>query len=640
MINDLIYTIPSNNHNKKDIVDILSKNTQIKFVSLVGIDLSGNDTDEKIPTKLFLEDLDSFLGGVAVQTDGSSVVLPGIATLNNAKVDMVADLDCNWFVDYNYDNIDEETNRPIGTLRIPCFLYHDGIAVDSRFLLKSSVQTFKDSLWDILDKNPKLLEVFDIKKDDIEDIILTSATELEFWVKTPNDTAEIEELSTSQVLHEHYWTRTKGNVRTALEQTLVLMDKYGFEPEMGHKEVGGIKAKLESTGKFNHITEQLEVDWKFSSALQAADNELFVRILIQEVFRRNGLEVTFMAKPIDGVAGSGMHIHLGVSVKLKNGKRVNLFHVPKDHFLSELGYGAIMGMLNNYEVMNPFISSTNNALKRLKPGFEAPVCTVTSLGLTPDNPSRNRTVLIGLIRDFESPMATRFELRSPNPHTNTYIAIAVSYLAMLDGILYAGNSKKSMDDLLKELSKKPGEHAEYLEDSRSYRSEEDVFEHFTEEERNEYFGKAPATVYENLSQLETFKDKLSILQRNPSFTDQIIESFKIAAMERWATEIEHRVMNNYSNQIRGYRVLHALDKAQDLDISNWNEINKLRYYLMKDTFNSKCLFTRTKNAFKDGDYKLASKLYLEIEEKMTILRELYSTTNSATPRMPSAPRAS
>ncbi|AIY82785.1 glutamine synthetase, catalytic domain protein [Clostridium baratii str. Sullivan] len=625
MINDLIYTIPSNNHNKKDIVDILSENTQIKFVSLVGIDLSGNDTDEKIPTKLFLEDLDSFLGGVAVQTDGSSVVLPGIATLNNAKVDMVADLDCNWFVDYNYDNIDEETNRPIGTLRIPCFLYHDGVAVDSRFLLKSSVQTFKDSLWDILDKNPKLLEVFDIKKDDIEDIILTSATELEFWVKTPNDTAEIEELSTSQVLHEHYWTRTKGNVRTALEQTLVLMDKYGFEPEMGHKEVGGIKAKLESTGKFNHITEQLEVDWKFSSALQAADNELFVRILIQEVFRRNGLEVTFMAKPIDGVAGSGMHIHLGVSVKLKSGKRVNLFHVPKDHFLSELGYGAIMGMLNNYEVMNPFISSTNNALKRLKPGFEAPVCTVTSLGLTPDNPSRNRTVLIGLIRDFESPMATRFELRSPNPHTNTYIAIAVSYLAMLDGILYAGNSKKSMDDLLKELSKKPGEHAEYLEDSRAYRSEEDVFEHFTEEERNEYFGKAPATVYENLSQLETFKDKLSILQRNSSFTDQIIESFKIAAMERWATEIEHRVMNNYSNQIRGYRVLHALDKAQDLDISNWNEINKLRYYLMKDTFNSKCLFTRTKNAFRDGDYKLASKLYLEIEEKMTILRELYST---------------
>ena len=620
-----IHVIDKRKVSNKELKQILLENKNIKFVSLMGVDLGGNATDEKIPVSLLLDDVDDFLKS-AIQTDGSSVELHNIATLNNAKVDLMPDQDCKWYIDYNLENIDPETGLAVGTLKIPALLIHDNKRVGSRGILRKAQSNFKKSLIGIFEEYPKIINSIGVDSvNDIEDIVLTSATELEFWVKTPNDTAEIEELSTSQVLHEHYWTRTKGNVRTALEQTLVLMDKYGFEPEMGHKEVGGIKAKLESTGKFNHITEQLEVDWKFSSALQAADNELFVRILIQEVFRRNGLEVTFMAKPIDGVAGSGMHIHLGVSVKLKNGKRVNLFHVPKDHFLSELGYGAIMGMLNNYEVMNPFISSTNNALKRLKPGFEAPVCTVTSLGLTPDNPSRNRTVLIGLIRDFESPMATRFELRSPNPHTNTYIAIAVSYLAMLDGILYAGNSKKSMDDLLKELSKKPGEHAEYLEDSRSYRSEEDVFEHFTEEERNEYFGKAPATVYENLSQLETFKDKLSILQRNPSFTDQIIESFKIAAMERWATEIEHRVMNNYSNQIRGYRVLHALDKAQDLDISNWNEINKLRYYLMKDTFNSKCLFTRTKNAFKDGDYKLASKLYLEIEEKMTILRELYST---------------
>ena len=97
MIENLIYTIPSDKHTKNDIIEIMSKNPQIKFVSLVGIDLSGNDTDEKIPMTLFLDDIDSFLNGVAVQTDGSSVVLPGIATLNNAKVDMIADLDCNWF---------------------------------------------------------------------------------------------------------------------------------------------------------------------------------------------------------------------------------------------------------------------------------------------------------------------------------------------------------------------------------------------------------------------------------------------------------------------------------------------------------------------------------------------------------------
>ena len=57
---------------------------------MVGIDLSGNDTDEKIPVKVFLDDINAFLNGAAVQTDGSSVVLPGIATLNNAKVDMIS----------------------------------------------------------------------------------------------------------------------------------------------------------------------------------------------------------------------------------------------------------------------------------------------------------------------------------------------------------------------------------------------------------------------------------------------------------------------------------------------------------------------------------------------------------------------
>ena len=82
MIDNLLYTISKENHTKEKIKEILSSHPEIKFVSFVGIDLSGNDTDEKIPVNLFLDDLDSFLHGVAVQTDGSSVVLPGIATLN------------------------------------------------------------------------------------------------------------------------------------------------------------------------------------------------------------------------------------------------------------------------------------------------------------------------------------------------------------------------------------------------------------------------------------------------------------------------------------------------------------------------------------------------------------------------------
>ena len=625
MINNLLYTIPKENHTKEQVKEILLNHPEIKFVSFVGIDLSGNDTDEKIPVNLFLSDLDSFMHGVAVQTDGSSVVLPGIATLNNAKVDMVADLNCKWFVDYNYDFIDTVTNKPVGTLRIPCFLYHDNKPVDSRNILNNAVKTFKETLWQIFDTHPEVLKAYDLTKDEVEEIIITSATELEFWVKTPNSDAELEELSTSQVLHEQYWTRTKGKVRTALEESLLLMEAYGFEPEMGHKEVGGVRAKLDASGNFNHVMEQIEVDWKYSDAVHAADNELFIKILVQETYRRHGLDVTFMAKPLDGVAGSGMHVHLGISLKLKNGKRINLFHTTKDHFLSVIGYSSLMGLLKNYEVMNPFISSTNNSLKRLKPGFEAPVCIVTSLGLSPSNPSRNRSILVGLIRDLANPLATRFELRSPNPHSNAYITIAVCYMAMLDGILYAIKNNKSEDDLLAELSKEYGEEADYLEKYRKYRAEEDVFEDFTEEERNKYFSKAPATIYENIKALDKYPEKVEVLKRNGVLTDQLINSFRMAVMKRWTMEIAHRIVNKFTTEIRNCKCLHNSEKALDLDLTNWMQIHDLRLYIMKDTNSTESLFTRLKNAISENNLELASDLYLELEDKMSLLRSMYSS---------------
>ncbi|WP_300383638.1 glutamine synthetase [Clostridium sp.] len=619
---DLIFVIPKIMHNKKDITELFELHPEIKFVSIVGIDLSGNDTDEKIPRKLFLEDINSFLNGVAIQTDGSSVVLPGIAILNDAKVDMIADINANWFVDYNYDYIDYSTQKPIGTLRIPSFLIHNNKAVCSRNLLSSASKTFKSTILDIFKNKPETLKPFDINFSDIESINVTSASELEFWVKTPNEVAHLEELSTSEVMQEQYWTRTKGAVRTALEETLILMDCYGFKPEMGHKEVGGVKSKLEPNGQFNHIMEQLEIDWKYSDSIQAADNEIFVKILIQETFRRHGLEVSFKAKPIDGVAGNGMHIHLGVNIKLKNGKVINLFNSTKEGFLSPIGYGSVMGLLKNYEVINPFISSTNSAFKRLKPGFEAPVCIVTSLGLAPDNPSRNRTILVGLIRDLGNPLATRFELRSPNPHTNIYLAISVSYMSMLDGVIYALKNNKSEEALLSELSKKPGEEADYLEKSRAYRTEEDVFDFFSEEERNEYFGKAPATIYENLIQLDSYPEKLKVLKRNDVFTDKIIESFKLAITQRWSTDICHRVIVNYANEIRSFKKLHS-NNALDLDVSNWMEINSLRHYIMKDSYTKSSLFTRIKDSLLKKDYSLSSNLLIELEEKMTYLRKTY-----------------
>lgn len=621
MSKNLIYKVPKEKHSEKDLKEILTSHPEIKFVSAVGVDLSGNNTDEKIPIKIFLNDIDGFLNG-SVQTDGSSIVLPGIATLDDAKVDMFPDPDVNWYVDYNKDNTDCETGKPTGTLRIPCFLYHSGSAVDSRYVLKHSIEYFKSNLMDLFKKYPDSLSSSGVKYDDIEDIIGTCATELEFWVNTPNNKMEIEALSTSQVLKEQYWARTKGAVKTSLEQSLVTMDLYGMEPEMGHKEVGGIQAKVDENGNYQ-IMEQLEVDWKYSTAEQAIDNEAFIKNIIEETFKANGLNVTFKAKPVEGIAGNGEHTHIGIALKLKNGKRINLFS-SKNSFLSVYGYASVMGILKNYEVLNPFVSSTTDALRRLKPGFEAPVCIVTSIGRSVEVPSRNRSVLVGVVRELTSPLATRFELRAPNPGTNTYLAVGAIYMAMLDGIKYAVENSKSEDDLLKELSKKQGEEADYLEKDRAYRSEIDVFESYTDEERENLYGKAPATVYENLSAFDKYPEKKEVLTKGGVLKDKYIESFKEAFLDKWIVELNHRVINQYSKEIRGYKMLHCAGKALDIDVARWMKINDLRYLLMKDSYSNKSLFTKLKEAAESKDYSKVSDLQVEIENKLSELRVLYS----------------
>jgi len=616
----MLYKIREENHNEKDLRKILLDYPEIKFVSLMGIDLYGNGTEEKIPTKVFLKNIDDFLNGIAVQTDGSSVALPGIATLNDAKIDMVVDKECDWFIDYNEGFLDEETGRPVGTIIMPAFLYYKEEAVDSRSILKAAEKTFKEEVLKLIKEHSNSITTFNA--EEIEKITLDTATELEFWVKTPNDKAEIEALTASECLQEQYWTKINGPVRTALEETLIAMDRYELEPEMGHKEVGGIKAKLDSHGKYNHVMEQLEVDWRFSTPMQTADNQVFIKHLVQEIFLQNGLETTFMAKPIEDVAGNGMHIHLGAKARTKDGKKVNIFNGSDDHFLGSMGYGALMGLLKNYEIMNPFISSTHDSLKRLKPGYEAPVCIVTSLGKDAKVPSRNRTVLVSLIKDINSKMATRFELRSPSPKTNIYLATAVSYMAMLDGIKYAIN--KSEDELLKELSKKQGEEFDYLETDREYRSEEDVFEDYTEEQRNSLFGNAPRSVFENLDNFDKEAEKLEVLKFNNVFNDKIINSFRLSVLNRWKEELGKRIITEYTNEIRDYKPVHMQEKALDNDLAAWTKINEIRKILAKDSTHYECLFTRIKKAIKAEDYKLVSDLSIELEEKIKKLRKLYS----------------
>ena len=617
---NLLYTIKAKTP-KEEIIGLLKEHPEIKFVSLVGIDLAGNDTDEKIPVKLFIKDIDEFYAGTAVQTDGSSVVLPGIATLNNAKVDMPVDPNVNWFVDYNFEYFDDETNKPVGTLRIPSFLIHEGKRVDSRAVLTDTLSFVKRELLDIFHEHAEI-EGLEVSGNDITDIVFTSATELEFWVKTPLEEAAIKEMSASQVLQEQYWERTHGAVRCALEKCVIALDEYGLGVEMGHKEVGGLKAQIDESGRLTHVCEQLEIDWRFADAVQAADNEMFVRTIVKEIFRAEGLEVSFKAKPMIGLAGNGEHTHIGLAAVTSDGKIHNLFAAknPYEDFMNVVGYGSIMGLLKNYEVINPFVSATNDSLNRLKPGFEAPVCIVTSLGHTPKIPSRNRTILAGLIRDLKNPMATRFELRACNPYTNTYLVLAAAYSAILDGI--RATIDRSAVDLLTELSKKAGQDGIYLEKSRAYRSEQDVFEDYTAEERNAMFGAPPATVWENMEAFEKYPAKVKVITAGGALRPQIIKSFREGALLRWKTEIIARILPEMRDIVREAQLIESPYRT-DQDSYNWNKLKAAREFLAKDSIDKKSLFTRLTNALNSGDFATASKLQVEMYDKIEELKQFY-----------------
>lgn len=625
-LDKMLFTIPAEHHSKEEIRDILKKHPEVRFVSLVGIDIGGHDTDEKIPTELFLEDMDKFLS-VGVQTDGSSVVLPKIAELNNAKVDIIPDTEVNWYVDHNFKHIDRETGLPVGTLRIPSFLIHNDVAeVGARVILRDAIVNFKRDLLEIIKKNPYVLEHLPIDSvDEIEKIEITAATELEFWVKTPDDETDREQLSTAQILKEQYWKRTIGPVRTALEETMLLLDRYGLQMEMGHKEVGGVKAKLGNSGNYDHVMEQLEIDWKFSTAIQAADNENHIKYIVRDIFRLYGLDVTFMAKPMEGVAGSGEHTHMGLAAKLKDGRRINLFAAKdmREDFLSPIGFGALMGILKNYDVVNPFVSATNDAFNRLKPGYEAPVCVVTSLGHGVELPSRNRTVLVGLVRDVENPLATRFELRAPNPKSNTYLVLAASYMAMLDGIKAALEARKTSKELEASISKDFEQEDFYLERDRLYRSELDVFEEYTSQERDVLFGRAPRTVWENICAFDDHAEKLEIFQRDNVMTPITLASYKEAIVGQWATELHNRIVPNTMDLVRNCVKCHDDSDCVDYDVVYWEKINEIRNFLGKDRLNEQCLLTRIVRALDSKDYDTASRLQVEMQGKVKELTDLY-----------------
>ena len=362
--------------------------------------------------------------------------------------------------------------------------------------------------------------------------------------------------------------------------------------------------------------------------MQAADNESQVRNIIRDVFRMNNLEVSFRAKPIFGVAGSGEHTHFGVAAAMKDGSVINLFEPVRkeEEFMSPVGFGALMGILKNYELLNPIVAPTHDSFQRLKPGYEAPVCIVTSLGVDHRTPSRNRTILIGLVRDLKNPLSTRFELRSPNPHTNTYLIIGATYLVMLDGIRAALEAGKTPAELEASISKKYGEKDFYLEKNREYRSERNIYTDYTREEREKLFGEPPSNVWQCFSAWGSGEDPLrntGLITGGDETLAMILRSYREQMILKWSMEYHDRYIENTMEYLRSCIRLHD-DDNNEYDAKNWRQVADLKDMIGHEVNGRSSLLMQARIAIDEVNYEELSRLEIIIEEKLEELREIYN----------------
>jgi glutamine synthetase len=188
-------------------------------------------------------------------------------------------------------------------------------------------------------------------------------------------------------------------------EMLAVMGELGMEPEKHHHEVAPA---------------QHELGLKFSDMLTMADRLQLYKYVVQNVAHAYGKTATFMAKPMFGDNGSGMHVHMSV---WKSGKP--MFAGDKYAGLSDMCLWFIGGIIKHAKAINAFSNSTTNSYKRLVPGYEAPVKLAYS--------SRNRSASIR-IPWVSSPKGKRIEARFPDPMGNPYLTFTALLMAGLDGI--------------------------------------------------------------------------------------------------------------------------------------------------------------------------------------------------------------
>jgi glutamine synthetase len=156
-----------------------------------------------------------------------------------------------------------------------------------------------------------------------------------------------------------------------------------------------------------HGAGQHEIDIAHDEPLRAADHVLTARTVAKHLAATFGFDATFMPKPSEDRAGSGLHVDL----RLPDGS-------GDDTVLYAVG-----GLLSHAPATTAICNPTVNSYKRLVAAWDAPIYPLWS--------RRSANALVR-VPPVQSP--PRIEIRSPDPACNPYLALAVLLGAAADGI--------------------------------------------------------------------------------------------------------------------------------------------------------------------------------------------------------------
>ena len=349
----------------------LAKQQHLKFIDLQFTDVVGALKNVTVPVSELAQALDH-----GVWFDGSSI--EGFARI--AESDMYLVPDISTFTIVPWLSGDQATARLICNVYTP-----NGQAFlgDPRSVL-SRVLADADKLGFTYHTGPEL-EFFLLRPRSDGGLIPPLPHDLAGYFDMPTDLA--------------------AGIR---RQMVGALTAFGIEVEAMHHEVA---------------SGQHEIDFRYSHALQTADQAVTFRVVLKMIAQQNGLYATFLPKPLRNVNGSGMHVHQSLRYKA-NG--TNAFADPGDpHGLSRIAKQFIAGQLYHARGMCAILAPLVNSYKRLVPGYEAPVYISWA--------RINRSALIRVPRAHTTD-ATRIELRCPDPSCNPYLAFAVMLAAGLDGI--------------------------------------------------------------------------------------------------------------------------------------------------------------------------------------------------------------